>query len=429
MPRKSIELKDELGRVTNEYRQVLDDAGKNLTADDRTKLATMDTRMDQLAADITMYERQEAREASQGQTTEPQNGRRGAVEPQNGPQAVPQQRTRGGREMVLSGGIRSSAEYDSVFDAFLRTGSFGNAPANVRNAMQADSDTGGGFYTTSEQFANRLIEAVDSETFFRSALGCTVTTLTDAQSLGIPTRASDLDDIDWTTELATGNETQLAFGKRELKPHPMAKRVKLSKKLMRLNSQVVDLVLRRLGYKFATTQEWNFMNGNGVQRPLGVFVPSTDGISTARDVSTGNTTGFAASNGADVLFDALYTLKSQYQRTAKWIFHRDVVRAIRKMKDGEGRYIWQPGIVGGQPATILDRPFFMSEFAPNTFTTGQYIGILGDFSNYEIVDALNMEVQRLDELYAETNQVGFIARAETDGAPVLEEAFVRLKTA
>ena len=67
----------------------------------------------------------------------------------------------------------------------------------------------------------------------------------------------------------------------------------------------------------------------------------------------------------------------------------------------------------------------ISEFVPNTFPTGQYVGILGDFSNYWIADALSMQVQRLNELYAETNQVGFIGRLETDGAPVLEEAFVR----
>ena len=74
-------------------------------------------------------------------------------------------------------------------------------------------------------------------------------------------------------------------------------------------------------------------------------------------------------------------------------------------------------------------PFLMSEYAPSTFTTGLYVGILGDFSLYWIVDALSMEVQRLEELYAATNQIGFIGRLETDGAPVLEEAFTRVKLA
>jgi len=70
-----------------------------------------------------------------------------------------------------------------------------------------------------------------------------------------------------------------------------------------------------------------------------------------------------------------------------------------------------------------------SEWAPSTFTTGQYVGLLGDFSWYWIADAMSMQIQRLNELYAETNQVGFIGMLETDGAPVLEETFVRVKLA
>ena len=69
----------------------------------------------------------------------------------------------------------------------------------------------------------------------------------------------------------------------------------------------------------------------------------------------------------------------------------------------------------------------MSEFVPNTFTDGNYVGVLGDFSFYWIAEALDMTVQTLEELYARTNQIGYIGRREIDGQPVLEEAFVRIK--
>jgi HK97 family phage major capsid protein len=72
-------------------------------------------------------------------------------------------------------------------------------------------------------------------------------------------------------------------------------------------------------------------------------------------------------------------------------------------------------------------PYHTSDFAPNTFTTAQYVGLLGDFSHYWIADALDMRVQRLIELYAENNQIGFIGRKETDGQPVMGEAFARVK--
>jgi HK97 family phage major capsid protein len=108
---------------------------------------------------------------------------------------------------------------------------------------------------------------------------------------------------------------------------------------------------------------------------------------------------------------------------------RETVKKTRKLKDGAGQYIWQLGLASGKPDTILGVPYFESEYAPSAFTAGKYIEIVGDFSNYWIVDALSMAIQRLVELYAATNQVGFIGRQELDGMPVLEEAFARVTLA
>jgi HK97 family phage major capsid protein len=124
-----------------------------------------------------------------------------------------------------------------------------------------------------------------------------------------------------------------------------------------------------------------------------------------------------------------YSLKPQYQKTAEWLFHRDALKQIRKLKDGNGQYLWMTGITAGAPDMILDRPVNQSEYAPNTFTTGLYVGLLGDLRFYWIADSLDLQIQRLVELYAETNQVGFIGRLECDGMPVLEEAFARVKLA
>ena len=186
------------------------------------------------------------------------------------------------------------------------------------------------------------------------------------------------------------------------------------------------LVINRLSYKFAVTQEKAFLTGNGVGQPLGVFTASVSGISTGRDVSTGNTTTSVTFDG---LMEVKYALKSQYWSRGRWLLHRDLMKQLVQAKDGEGQYIYRQSVRAGEPDTLLGLPMTLSEWAPNTFTTGKYVGILGDFSHYWIADALSMQVQRLNELYAETNQVGFIGRLETDGAPVLEEAFVRVKLA
>jgi len=189
----------------------------------------------------------------------------------------------------------------------------------------------------------------------------------------------------------------------------------------------VDGIVRsRLGYKFAVVQDNAFLNGTGAQQPLGVFTASDNGIPTSRDVSTGN---LATELRFDGLKECEYSIKAGYRRVASWIFHRDAVKMISKLKDGEGRYIWQPSVVVADPDRILDIPVRESEYAPNTFESGLYVGILGDFRFYWIIDALTLTIQVLLELYAATNQNGYIGRLEADGMPVLAEAFARVKLA
>jgi predicted phage gp36 major capsid-like protein len=165
----------------------------------------------------------------------------------------------------------------------------------------------------------------------------------------------------------------------------------------------------------------------GAGRPLGVFVASNDGVDTSRDTTASATTSFVA----DDLQNVKYALKPQYRANSAtaWMFHRDGVKMAAKLKDGEGRYMLQLGLAVDVPDTLLGFPFMESEYSPSTFTTGLYVGMLADWSWYWIADALDMQVQRLVELYAETNQDGFIARYEGDGMPVLPEAFSRLKLA
>ncbi len=300
-----------------------------------------------------------------------------------------------------------------------------NAINEVRN-LQADLDTQAGYLIPPLQFVNRLIKFVDDLVFIRGL--STKMTVTNAQSLGAPSLDSDPSDADWTAELLTGAEdSAMTVGRRDFSPYPLAKRIRISNKLLRLAPNVEGLVMQRFGYKFAVTEEKAFLTGSGAQQPLGVFTPSVYGISTARDVSTGNTTTDITADG---LIEAKYGLKQPYMQSGslRWIFSRPAVKKIRKLKDGVGQYIWQAGL-GGTPDTLLDIPVLMSEYCPATFTTGLYVGILGDFSYYWIVESLNMQMQRLDELYAETNQTGFIARRELDAMPVLEEAFVRVKLA
>mgnify|MGYP000430479895 CR=1 FL=1 len=323
----------------------------------------------------------------------------------------------------------NSQEYLSAFRRELRDGRNAvftqeelRALQEVR-ALQAGVNADGGYLKAPEQFVRKLLTGLKDQVFMRQF--ATVFTLTGSASMGVPTLETDIADADWTTELGTGDEGSMAFGKRELKPIPLAKRVKVSNTLLRVAALPIDEIINdRLLYKFAVAEEKAYLTGDGNGKPLGVFTASADGISTARDISAGN---LATSITYDGLLATKMGLKEGYRRKARWMFHRDAVLQIMQLKDNNGQYILNPNLPDADK--ILNMPYHTSEFAPNTFTTGQYAGILGDFSFYWIADVLNMTVQRLVELYAATNQTGYIGRKETDGMPVLEEAFARVKLA
>lgn len=292
-------------------------------------------------------------------------------------------------------------------------------------ALQADSDVAGGYLLAPLQLLDRVIMAMDNAVWMRQ--WGTIFPVTSAESLGAPVLEADPADADWTSELATGSEdSTMAFGRRDLHPHPLAKRIKVSRKLLRKVPDADGLVMDRLAYKFGVSWEKAALTGTGAGQPLGVFTASANGISTGRDVSTDNTTTALTFDG---LTNAKFALKGQYWPRARWLFHRDAVKMISKLVDGNGQYVWRESTRVGEPDRLLGLPVFMSEYVPNTFTTGLYVGIVGDFSYYWIADSLAFEVQRLVELYAESNQVGIIGRWESDGMPVLEEAFARVKLA
>lgn len=313
-----------------------------------------------------------------------------------------------------------------AFRRFLHQGERGipGEGADELRALQAGSSAEGGYLVAPQEFVTTLIKNVDDATFIRDR--ATKFTVTKATSLGVPTLDTDQSDADWTTELGTGSEdTSMRFGKRELTPSPVAKRIKVSKKLIRVSALPIEQIIQqRMSYKFGITGEKAYLTGDGQNKPLGVFTASNDGIPTSRDVAAGNT---ATAIQFDGLIEAKFSVKAAYWSKADWLFHRDAVKNITKLKDGEGQYVWRMSVRDGEPDTLLGRPLMISEYAPNTFTTGLYVGLFGDFSHYWIVDALDMQVQRLTELYAETNQDGFIGRMESDGMPVLAEAFARVK--
>ena len=278
------------------------------------------------------------------------------------------------------------------------------------------------------EFIDQILIPRDRQVWMRRL--ATVRRLTTSVQGYQPVIETNPDNPDWTTEIASVTDdgvdgTGMTTGSRELKPNVLTKLVRVSIKELMVLPQVSQLIADRLGYKFGVAEDSAFLSGNGSGQPLGVFSATTIGSQTIPSIAASNLT-FA--NGLDGLQNAKFTLPPPYWANAKWIFHPLMMMGIANIKDTLGRYIWQPNTIVGQPDMLLGFPALLDVFAPSTYTLGSYFGVLGDFSYYHIADLVEpFSVQRLNELYAGTNEVGFIGREYTDGMPVMGEAFVKLQ--
>jgi HK97 family phage major capsid protein len=389
-------MKEQRANITANIRSIIDEyENKDMDQTKTDELRKLENEFDKLNSDILTREKQIDRERIAGENQNNQSENR---------EKDPDKEKR------------------DLFANYLKEGT--KAAENEYRALQQDNPNQAGYLIAPEQFVNELISTLDNDLFFRK-LAKVLPTLKNAKSLGYPTRTARMNSAAWGTELSAPTpDTTLAFGKREFKLNPATAEILISKTLIRNASNVDGIVRSELAYDLGELIENAYMTGNGVGKPLGIFVASNDGIPTTRDISTGNT---ATEMKFDGLMEAKYSLKQQYQKNLSWIFHRDGVKKLAKLKDANGQYIWQQSVVVGTPDRLLTFPVNMSEYAPNTFTTGQYVGMLGDYKNYWIVDGLMMEIQALFELYARTNQVDYIAMLETEGAPVVSEAFARIK--
>jgi HK97 family phage major capsid protein len=242
-----------------------------------------------------------------------------------------------------------------------------------------------------------------------------------------PSADNDLSDAEWTTEIKSGsNDTVKPFGGRVLNPKPLAKRIKISNTELRAGKlyDVENWVLTRMAVRFAVPEENAFINGVSSNGPMGLL--GWSGISKY-------TTAASNTLAADDVINWAYSLPASYMGNAKILCNRSFLRKVRLFKSVSNEYLWQPGLSSGTPNKILDWQYEVSDQYPTGLDTNdaykdnELVATIGDFQYYWIVDSLNLSIVRADQLYLETDQTGFIGRKETDGMPVLAEAFYHLK--
>jgi len=405
--KKVIELRQKKAKAIEDMRNLIDKVegeDRNYTSEERAELERIENDAKGLQERIERQEAVDLEERSLGELADVQVDFN-----QRGGNGAPSLET-----------DKAQREY-RAFESWVRNGNI----ATELRALQVDQDVTGGYLQTPQQMVENMLKAVDKRVFLRQL--ATVYRVPNAESLGVPSLDADPADPTRTTEILSGSEdSTMAFGKRKLTPSPFAIRIKSSSTLLRKVPNVGALIESRLAYKMGTVDENSFLNGNGATEPLGLFTASENGVPTSRDYSTGM---LGTSPTFDGLMGMKYTLDDQYWQNpaTRWLFHPDTMLAIAKIKDGEGQYMLRESVRSGEPDRLFNIPIALSRFAPNTLTTGLYFGMLGDFSYYWIADALDLRIEREPHLYRETDQIGFFARAEDDGMPVLAEAFVRGK--
>ena len=287
----------------------------------------------------------------------------------------------------------------------------------VLNALQVGTDSEGG-YLVPDEYERTLIEALEDQNIFRQLAHVIHTSSGERK---IPVVASK-GTASWIDEEAQYPESDDAFGQVSIGAYKLATMIKISEEL--LNDSVFDMpayIAKEFARRIGAAEEEAFFTGNGTGKPLGILA-ATGGA------ETGVTAAAADKITMDEVIDLFYSLRAPYRRNAVFIMNDATVKALRKLKDGQGQYLWQPSITAGTPDTILNRPVYTSGFMP-TLATGNKTILFGDLGYYWVADREGRSFKRLNELYAPTGQVGFLASQRVDGKLILPEAVKVLKQA
>jgi len=311
---------------------------------------------------------------------------------------------------VESKGGRASAEYQKAFWNAMRTRSGEGLDPVIKNALQIGTDTEGG-YLVPDEFERTLIEALDEENIFRKLANVISTSSGDRK---IPVVASK-GTASWIDEEGAIPESDDSLGQVSIGAYKLGTMIKVSEEL--LNDSVFNLenyIAREFARRIGNKEEDAFFTGDGSGKPTGILA-ATGGA------QIGVTAASATAITIDEVLDLFYSLKSPYRNKSVFVMNDATIKAIRKLKDGQGQYIWQPSLQAGTPDTILNRPVYTSSYVPTIAASAKSI-IFGDFGYYWVADRQGRVFKRLNELYAATGQVGFVATQRVDGKLILPEA-------
>ena len=356
-----------------------------LTAEDDATYTQMEQEINDLGKEIARLERQEALEAelnrpvNQPLTSKPGSSR--GEEPKTG---------------------RASDEYrKAMLDAFRSNFK------RVSNILQEGVDADGG-YLVPEEYDRRLIDTLSEENIMRRL--ATIITTSGEHKINIAATKPAASWIEEGGALTFGDAT---FSQILLDAHKLHVAIKVTEELLYDNAfNLEGYILDQFGKALGNAEEDAFLNGDGTGKPLGLFA-ATGGGTVAGTLT--------AAIKSDDMLDLVYALKRPYRKKASFIMNDKTLSSLRKLKDNNGAYIWQPSYQAGEPDRVLGYAVHTSAYAPEDAIA------FGDYKYYNIGDRGTRSFSELRELFAGNGMIGYVAKERVDGKLILPEAVQILK--
>lgn len=304
--------------------------------------------------------------------------------------------------------FRARKEYKDAMISALRSNF-----RNVSNVLQEGVDADGG-YLVPEELDRKLVEKLNEENIFRGFAD--IITTGGERKINI---ADGDPAASWIEEGGALVFSDAKFKQITLDAHKLHVAIKVTEELLYDNVfNLESYIVKKFAQALSNAEEDAFLNGNGEGKPVGIF-DATDGGTIAEVLNT-------ASIKTDDLLNLIYDLKRPYRKKARFIMNDKTIGAIRKLKDNNGAYLWQPSVQAGEPDKILGYPVHTSAFCPQMEAGKPFIAF-GDFSYYKIGDRGTRSFAELKELFAGNGMVAFVAKERVDGKLTLPEAIQIMK--
>ena len=389
---KILEMRDKRAKLWNDAKAFLDthtDGDGKLSAEDAAAYEKMEADVVEMKKAIDRLERQAAIDRELDKPT----SKPIVNEPQK---AKPM------------GGFRATDEYKQDMLTAMRT-----RFRDISNVLQEGNDQQGG-YLVPVEYDKRLVDVLNEENIMRSL--ATKITTSGEHKINIAATKPAAAWIEEGGALSFGDAT---FDQIMMDAYKLHVAIKVTEELLydaafNLEGYIID----NFGKALANAEEDAFLNGDGKGKPMGIF-------DTKQGGQYGTTTS-AASISADDIINLVYTLKRPYRKNAAFITNDKTLAALRKLKDNNGVYLWQPALTAGEPDRLFGYAIHTSQFAPEA-TAGKAAMAFGDFSYYNIGDRGSRSMQELKELFAGNGMVGYVMKERVDGRLILPEAVQILK--